>query len=226
MAMFLKPKAILFDLDGTLLNTIDDLAFSVNTILSKHGFPTHEVEAYKYFVGNGARLMVSRAMPESERSEEMIAQCVAEVREVYNEHMLDKTCAYDGIAELLDELVRRKIRLAVLSNKPDRATLLLVEKYLGTERFAVVRGAIDGVALKPEPQASLLIAQALNVEPSQCLHVGDSGTDMLTAKNSGMTGIGVLWGFRQKDELLENGAQHVISAPGELLDMLRRDMTG
>jgi phosphoglycolate phosphatase len=216
----MKPKAIVFDLDGTLLNTIDDLAFSVNTVLARHGFPAHEAEAYKYFVGNGAKLMVARAIPEAQRSEETVAQCVSEVREVYNKHMLDNTCPYDGVPELLEDLNKRDIALAVLSNKPDWATRLLVEHYFGRDTFACVRGAVDGVALKPDPQASRMIAETLNVKPVDFLHVGDSATDMQTAQASGMTAVGALWGFRTKDELVSNGAQFCVEIPEELLKLL------
>ena len=213
-------KAVLFDLDGTLLDTIDDLADSTNTVLARRGFPTHDVEAYKYFVGDGAENQVRRALPEAHRDDQTVAQAVAEMRAEYAKHWADKTRPYDGVSEMLKGMTGRAVRTAVLSNKPDDFTKLCVARLLPDWEFDVVRGARPSVPLKPDPTPAVEIANELDVAPAEFVYLGDTNTDMKTACAAGMFPVGALWGFRTAEELLENGAQALIGHPSELVGLL------
>ena len=211
-------QAVLFDLDGTLLDTLDDLADSVNVTLESLGFPTHPVDAYRYFVGDGAEKMVRRALPETHREPEAVGAAVAQVRAEYGRRWAAKTRPYEGVPELLNALRERGVLMTILSNKPDDFTKLVVSKLLPERDFAVVLGARDAVALKPSPKAALEIADRLAIPPAQFLYVGDTDTDMKTATAAGMYAVGALWGFREGDELLAGGASVLIERP---LDLLR-----
>jgi len=213
-------RAVLFDLDGTLLDTVADLADSMNCVLARMGFPGHETEAYKRFVGDGVENLARRALPEAHRDEQTVARCVAAMRKEYGRRWADKTRPYDGIRELLDALTRRGIAIAVLSNKPDDFTKAIATRMLGTWRFAIVAGARPGVRQKPDPGEALRIAQGMGTAPAEFLYVGDTGTDMRTANAAGMHAVGALWGFRNAQELLEGGAKVLIEKPIELLDVL------
>jgi len=213
-------KAVIFDLDGTLLNTIDDLADSMNSVLERFNYPLHDVEAYKYFVGNGMRKLVERALPEPERTDENIKRGHAALLKEYDKRWDHKTRPYDGIPELLDVLVQKGIKIAVLSNKAHEFTKLVVDKFLGKWKFDAVLGERNGV-VKPDPSGALEIAKQLGVKPSECLYLGDTAVDMKTANSAGMYAIGVLWGFRKADELKEGGARILISRPAEVLDLIQ-----
>ena len=217
----MKFRAIIFDLDGTLLDTIEDLADSMNAVLGRAGLPAHDVEAYKRFVGDGIEVLVERALPPGMRDARALRAFVAAMREEYGRRWKVKTAAYEGIEELLETLARRGIKLAVLSNKPDDATKQVVEALLPRARFDVVLGARSGVPRKPDPTAALDIARTLGVLPGECLYVGDSATDVQTAAAAGMKPVGVLWGFRGAAELEGAGAKILISRPAEILDILR-----
>jgi len=212
-------KAVIFDLDGTLLDTINDLADSMNSVLEHFNFPIHDTEAYKYFVGNGMRKLVERAFPETERTEENLKRGHAALLEEYNKRWDNKTRPYDGIPELLDALLEKGIKVAVLSNKAHEFTKLVVEKFLGKWKFDAVLGERNGL-VKPDPTGALEIAKQLGVETSECLYLGDTAVDMKTATSAGMHAVGVLWGFRKADELKEGGARILISHPAEVLDLL------
>lgn len=215
-----KYDAILFDLDGTLLNTLDDLANAANEALAASGFPTHPADAYRYFIGEGAKNLMKNALPPSRRTEETIAQHLAQFRENY-ERMWDKnTRPYDGVPEMLSALQARSISVAVLSNKPDDFTRKCVEQLLPEWRFAAIFGQRDGMPRKPDPAAALEIANIFGRSPAEILYLGDSGTDMKTAVAAGMFPVGALWGFREREELLANGAQALIAHPKELLNLL------
>lgn len=213
-------KGIIFDLDGTLLNTIEDLAASTNYALRNHGFPEHAPVAYRYFVGNGITRLIERALPEDARQEEMIKQVREEFVTYYQQHKTDFSQPYPGIPELLENLRQRNILLAVASNKYQQGTSELIRHFFGDGLFAVVSGQKKNIPAKPDPTIVNDILRQTGMEKSQVLYVGDSGVDMLTARNSGLTSIGVSWGFRPRQELEENGACHLIDHPRELLDYL------
>lgn len=213
--------AVLFDLDGTLLNTLDDLADSMNAVLARHGLPQHGLAAYKYHVGDGVVNLVRRALPEERRAEEdLIARCVGEMRAEYAQRWRIKTHPYDGIAELLDALGARRVKTAVLSNKPDEMTRLTVRELLPRWRFDEVRGERPGTPRKPDPAAALDIAVQFGLPPAAFVYLGDTNTDMQTANAAGMYPLGALWGFRPAEELTESGARALIARPVDLLNYL------
>jgi phosphoglycolate phosphatase len=213
-------QAVLFDLDGTLLDTLDDLADSMNSVLQRWGFAIHDREAYKYFVGNGMENLARRALPPEQRHDTMIAQGVAAMREEYALRWSRHSRPYEGIPKLLDALTGRHLQLAILSNKPDDFLKLIVTTLLGTWSFESVRGVLPSGPVKPDPQAALEISAQLKIPPPQFLYVGDTGTDMQTATAAGMFAVGALWGFRQADELIASGAQILLRNPLELLNLL------
>ena len=211
-------KAVLFDLDGTLVNSLFDLGASTNYALEKMGFPTHETEKFKIFVGDGMAKLIERALPENKRDRETINTTLQIFMEHYRAHYVDKTVPYDGISELLDAL--KGYKKAVISNKADEMVIPLTKKLLG-ERFDIVCGKREGYPTKPDPTLTLEIIKELGVEPKECIFVGDSGMDMAVAKNSGCVAVGVLWGFRGKEELKANGADYIVSNALEILHILK-----
>jgi len=213
-------SAVLFDLDGTLLDTLADIAHSANGALEELGFPTHEIGAYRQFVGEGLRMLFWRALPAEARTEAVIDRCAEGFREAYSRQWNVHTRPYDGVPELLDGLTVRDIRMAVLSNKPHLFTKRCVDEYLPQYQFQMVLGHRDGVPRKPDPAGANEIINALGVRSEQVAYLGDSATDMKTALAVGMYPVGALWGFRSRDELQQNGAEAVISRPMELLDLL------
>ena len=216
----MKFKAVLFDLDGTLLDTIEDLADSMNIVLGRMGFPTHKVEAYKYYVGDGVRDLALRALPEGHRDEETVKECIAAMRQEYGNRWDKKTRPYPGIPELLDAVTARGVKMAVLSNKPDATTKVVVAKLMPRWRFDYVAGERAGIPRKTDPAAALSIAEQLGIPPQEWLYLGDTNTDMKTACAAGMYPVGALWGFRTADELLASGAKVLIKYPTELLTLL------
>ncbi|MFH1020674.1 MAG: HAD family hydrolase [Pseudomonadota bacterium] len=215
-----RPRCVLFDLDGTLVDSLADLADSMNRVLARQGIPPHPVQAYRYFVGDGIVNLVQRALPPVARQQELIQNCVQEMRQDYALHWADTTRPYPGIAELLDALANRGIAMAILSNKPDDLTQEVVRTLLPSWHFAAVAGARETIARKPDPAGALRIAGLLQREPADFLYVGDTNTDMQTARAARMFAIGALWGFRTADELKENGAQALLSRPIELCALL------
>ncbi len=213
-------KAVLFDLDGTLVNSLEDLANSTNYALSKYSFPIHETEKYKYFVGDGMQKLIERALPESERGDDTRQKVFDCFLSHYREHYCDKTTVYDGIGELIAQLKYKGIKMAVVSNKAEEMALTVVNKVFGNV-FDIVCGKQEGYPAKPDASLTLKVINDLNVVPSECLFVGDSGMDMQAAVNSGCRGIGVLWGFRAKEELLSNGADYIIENPSELMEIIK-----
>ncbi|MDD4268308.1 MAG: HAD family hydrolase [Thermoguttaceae bacterium] len=213
-------RAVLFDLDGTLLDTLADLADSANAVLQERGLPIHEQDAYRYYVGNGVKTLFQRALPEAVRSDELVEACAASFRDVYDRRWNIKTRPFEGVAELLDGLVERGIQIAVLSNKPHRFTQKCVAEYLSLWPLDPVLGQREGIPLKPDPAAALEVAGRLQIAPRAFLYLGDTGTDMLTARAAGMRPVGALWGFRPEEELRQAGADRLIRAPAEMLSLL------
>lgn len=211
-------EAVLFDLDGTLLDTLEDLANAMNRVLEKWGLPFHDLEEYKLFVGDGVENLVRRALPQRMRDPAVLSQGVAAMRHEYSKAWAVCTRPYPGVKELLDGLRARSIPMAVLSNKPDDFTKKMVSCLLGSWKFHPVLGERPGVPRKPDPAGALEIASSLKVQPQRFLYLGDTDTDMKTAVAAGMFPVGALWGFRSAKELLSAGARKVIAQPQELLE--------
>jgi phosphoglycolate phosphatase len=216
----LNYRAILFDLDGTLLNTLQDVADAVNKGLGSLSFPQHTLETYKTLIGEGRDVLVRRALPVDHRDDATALKLLNMVNAEYQIHWSDNTRPYPGIPELLDVLAAKRIKIAVLSNKADDLTNLCVTKLLSQWRFTLVAGAKPSVPNKPDPTAALQIAKQLDISPAEFLYLGDSDIDMKTANRAGMYAIGAGWGFRSEQELLGAGAKAVIRHPSELLKYL------
>ncbi|ATB29137.1 HAD family hydrolase [Melittangium boletus] len=216
--MTLSPRAVIFDLDGTLLDSLHDIGAALNHALSTHGLPLHPLPAYRHFVGEGVQVLVSRALPPGR--EEMHASVLATYRAFYAEHMFDHTRPFPGIPEVLARLEAEGVKLAVLSNKPDAATRKLVAALLPQVPFVAVYGERAGVPRKPDPTAALAVAAELGVAPGECAFIGDTAVDVETARASGMYAVGVTWGFRDVDELESHGAQVIARTSEELLRAL------
>jgi len=215
-----KYKAVIFDLDGTLLNTLDDIAESMNTALREFGFPAHSLDEYKYMVGHGLRPLVERAVPPSQRTPTVLSQVEQRLRAIYQSRWDRKTRLYPGVAELLDKLSEARINLNILSNKPHEYTVVVVEKFLSRWTFALVLGQKNDIPKKPAPAGALLIARKLGLPPASIVYLGDTSVDMETARQAGMLPLGVSWGFRPPTELYQAGARAVLQQPLELLDFL------
>ena len=215
-----EPRGIICDLDGTLLDTLEDLEDSVNIVLAERGLPVHPVDAFRYFVGDGASALITRVLPEGSRDAETHARCLSRFREVYAMRWNLKTHPYEGIIDMLLQIRKRGIRMGVLSNKPHDATVQCVTELLKEVKFDIVQGQVDGLARKPDPAGALAIARSLNLSPDEFLYLGDTATDMQTAVSAGMFAVGVAWGFRTREELEHNGARVVLDSPGQLTALL------
>ncbi|MEJ2032965.1 MAG: HAD family hydrolase [Deltaproteobacteria bacterium] len=210
-------RGVLFDLDGTLLDTLVDLANSMNAALDRMGFAGHSVKAYRYFVGDGSEILARRVLPPANRDEETVSRCIAEFFAEYSRRWDEHTRPYPGIPELLDGLTGRGIKMVILSNKKDELTKLTVARLLPSWHFDTVAGAKPDVPKKPDPTAALLLAEGLDLHPGEILYLGDTNTDMRTAVSAGMHPVGALWGFRTEEELRTSGARNVIARPQDLL---------
>ncbi|MCC8042133.1 MAG: HAD family hydrolase [Oscillospiraceae bacterium] len=208
-------RLVIFDLDGTLADTLSDLAYSGNTALEHFGYPTHDTEEYRYFVGDGIPMLIRRILPENQRSEENISKVKAEFDRVYAEHFDVFTKPYEGISELLERLSERGVMTAIASNKAAEFTERVVSK-LFTHRFSAVCGKKRGRSQKPAPDIVFGIMSQLGVNPDEVLYAGDSGVDMQTAANAGVKSVGCLWGFCAEKELSENGAWQLAANAEEL----------
>ncbi|MGD9346349.1 MAG: HAD family hydrolase [Candidatus Aminicenantes bacterium] len=213
-----KHRAVIFDLDGTLLDTIDDLADSMNKALSDLGFPVHDTEYYKRTVGDGLPKLVERVLPEGHRDRNTFDRCIREMEGEYQKRWKRKTQPYNEIPELLAGLIERKVKMNVVSNKLDTYTQMAVVHYFPRFPFEYIVGASSSHPRKPDPECALIIAKCLNIDPQQFIFLGDTGTDMKTAVAAGMFPVGALWGFRSENELKENGAKAVIDHPLKLLE--------
>ncbi|MBS6194365.1 MAG: HAD family hydrolase [Clostridiales bacterium] len=210
-------QACIFDLDGTLADTVDSIANVANQILERFGLPAQPVNDYKYHAGDGGDILMERCMRAAGGDFTHLEEGQKLYREIFAENPLYKVKAFDGMKETLAELKRRKVKLAVLSNKPSEATELAVKGLFGEETFSIVQGLKPGMKRKPAPDGALKIAEELGVKPEECMYVGDTNTDMQTGKAANMYTIGVLWGFRDRKELEENHADRIIEKPQELL---------
>ncbi|MDR1509358.1 MAG: HAD-IA family hydrolase [Synergistaceae bacterium] len=219
----MKIKAVLFDLDGTLLNTLDDIADSANYALSAAGCPPHPVSAYRYFVGQGVDNLVKRAAPEAGRTPERLAAIKKIYLERYSKHSMDKTRPYCGVPAMVGELKKIPVKLAVISNKPERDTKATITITFSPELFDLVTGGRDGVPLKPNPAAVYDILDEFGVSPAETMFIGDTAVDMETAGNAGCVFVGVTWGFRPEEisAARDGGAGFVIDSPSELIDLVR-----
>ena len=213
-------KTVVFDLDGTLLNTIDDLADAGNRVCAARGWPQHTVEEYKYFVGNGIPKLVERFSPPQARTPAVLADTLAAFQADYGAHLRDKTAPYPGIPALLARLKAAGVQLAVFSNKANPLARQVVADYFDTALFDAVRGALPGVPTKPAPQGTLALMQAIGADPAATLYVGDSNVDVDTAHNAGLPCCGVLWGFRTRQELTDAGAEHLAADAEELWNVI------
>lgn len=211
---------VIFDLDGTLLNSLEDLADATNWVCEKHGWPVHSLEAYKYFIGNGAAKLVARAVPEDvELTEELHKQILDEFTLRYAAHKADKTCPYPGLPELLAQLKEKGIVTAVLTNKPDVAAKSVVEQYY-PNLLSEVQGALPGKPTKPDPTVLYELMERIGAKRETTLFVGDSNVDIQVANNGGLTSCGVLWGFRTREELQGEGATYLAQTASELEDVI------
>ena len=213
-------QAVIFDLDGTLLDTLRDIAEAMNRALAHLDLPPHEIEAYRQFVGEGATVLAQKVLPEGHRTDAMTKRLRDLFIKDYRSNWNIYTRPYPGIRELLDELVKARIPMAVLSNKPHYFTVVCVETFLDRWPFTIVLGESETCPKKPSPAGALRIAHELNLHPRDFLFVGDTRIDMITANRAGMYPCGVLWGFRGKEELFASGAKSMVEHPLEIIDLM------
>ncbi len=217
----MKCRAVLFDLDGTLVDSLAGLAGAMNLLLERLGFPGHSLEKYKYFVGGGIAETIRRALPEPVCQTLPIDPLVADYRALYETTWRQKSPPYEGVPEMLAGLRKKGIKTAVLSNKSDDFTKRMAAGLFPGQEFTAVFGERPGIPRKPDPGAALEIAGRLAVGPGDFIFLGDSGIDMETAVRAGMYPAGALWGFRQAEELVGHGARVLLHHPLELLDLLQ-----
>lgn len=210
-------KLIIFDLDGTLLNTIADLASATNHALAANGYPQHATEEYRFFVGNGINKLFERALPDGEKTETNVLRIRQSFIPYYDVHCADLTRPYPGIPELLNTLQQKGIQIAVASNKYQRATGKLIPHFFPDIRFTAILGQREGIPRKPDPQIVHEIIKLAGVQPEDVLYVGDSNVDMQTALHAKVDGIGVTWGFRPRTELEEGHPFAIIDKASDLL---------
>jgi phosphoglycolate phosphatase len=216
----MRYQALVFDMDGTLLNTLEDLALATNRALTHHGFDPHPTESYRLFVGSGARMLIERALPSEACTESTIDACLATFKAYYDVHWADHTALYSGMADLLTQVQELGLDMAILTNKPQAFAESCVKQFLSGWSWRVVQGQVEGVALKPSAEISVRVTESLGVAPEEVLYIGDSNVDVLTAQNAGYDCAGVTWGFRSEQELREAGAQIIAHHPDDILKLL------
>ena len=215
----MKFKGVIFDLDGTLVNSLQDIADSMNIVLKSYNYPTHSYEEHQSFIGSGIRSLVSKSLPLAHNNEKQINRCFNSMIEVYRDNCTRKTKPYDGIIELLDNLISRDIKLSVLSNKSDEFTKKITHALFPNYFDPVIGLSIEKLK-KPNPFGAVEISKNLGIKAEEIIYIGDTGIDMQTAKNANMFAAGVLWGYRPKEELIANGADYLLSSPLNLIQIL------
>ena len=203
-------KLAIFDLDGTLLNSIDDLGHAANYALEKNGYPTHSIASYPFFVGNGVRRLIERVLPEDARTVNIVDRLLVHFKEYYNEHNTDFTVPYQGIPELLNKLSAHGVAIAVASNKYQQATEKLINHYFPNISFVAVEGQKDNVPVKPDPSIVFEILSKAKMPKADTIYIGDSGVDMETARRACVDSVGVTWGFRPEKELIERAMPTIL----------------
>jgi len=215
----MKFKGVIFDLDGTLINSLEDIADAMNTVLQDLDYPTHGYDDYQYFIGSGLRNLVSKSLPSTHNDENQIERCYQLMLEIYRDNCTNQTKPYDGIVELLDDLKSRNIKLSVFSNKADALSKEITETLFPGFFDPIVGLSIESLK-KPNPFEAIEISKSWGLQPKEMIFVGDSGIDMQTATNANMLAVGVLWGYRPEDELIANGAKHILNHPLDLILIL------
>ncbi|MCB1190154.1 MAG: HAD family hydrolase [Leptospiraceae bacterium] len=220
----MKYKGIIFDLDGTLLDSITDIANAMNSVLGYFGYPKHPVSAYKLYVGDGVDILVKRALPQNKNIEkQIIEKCILAYRADYSKRWKENSKLYPGIPELMNIIQKIGIKTAILSNKPNDFTNQIVSNFMPQYKFEMVVGSQAEAPKKPDPTQALKIATHFNLSPSEIVFVGDTDTDMITARNAKMYPIGVLWGFRDASELKASGAKILLKEPRSFLEFIAKD---
>ena len=215
-------KAFIFDLDGTLLNTIDDLRDSINVTMVRFGHPQIDTAQAKQFIGNGMRLLIQRCLP-LDSTEEHLQECLAFFLNEYKQRQMDKTAPYPGIKELLRALNRREVPIGVISNKKNANTQVIIDHYFNDIDFTFVSGEVDGIDPKPDPTLTKHCVAKMNLGFDEVLYIGDTKVDVATGHNAGLKAVGVTWGFRDRQELIDAGADYLIDTPDQLLKILEND---
>lgn len=215
----MQHKAVIFDLDGTLLDTLETLSYYGNSVLEALGLAPYAKDDYRYMIGNGAKVLIQRMLAGRD-ADALFEKAYRMYIDAYNSDTLFKTEIYPGIPELLAVLREKNIKIAVLSNKPHEATVPIIKSFFGDAAFTEIRGAMEGVPIKPDPAAALDIAAKLGCTPAECLYVGDTAVDMETGKRAGFYTIGVLWGFRDRTELAAGGADRIVEDPLAIAECL------
>ena len=213
----MQYKAAIFDLDGTLIDSLADLADSANEMLAGFGFPRHDLDKYRYFVGNGSRKLIERCLPAEKAADSaFVDEALAKYKLCYDRNLTHKTVCYEGIMDMLTALQAKHIPLGICTNKHQSAADIIVDKLFPKDMFVSVIGDCKDMPRKPDPKKVLLIAAKMGVKPAEVAYFGDTSVDMDTANNAGMLPIGVTWGFRPQEELVEHGAKILLNTPMEL----------
>jgi phosphoglycolate phosphatase len=216
-----KKQAVIFDLDGTMLDTLADIADAVNRVLAASGYPRHPEHEYRWFVGDGSATLIKRALPPDQRDADIIQTCLERFIADYHQHWDRKTVPYPGIKELLETLQTRQIKLAVVTNKPHRFAEKMIAHYFPDTSFDPIFGQRQGIPKKPDPTQALAALRQMQVAARYCLFMGDSAVDIETARRAGIPSVGAGWGFRPKSELIDAGADHIIDHPMEVLPLFQ-----
>lgn len=216
-------KAAIFDLDGTIIDTLDDLAKTGNYVLKQNGYPVHDEEKYRFFVGSGIKNLCIRMLPDEDKNDEaLVSRIFDEFNEYYGKHYMDHTKAYNGIESMLKKLVNMNIKVGVLTNKGHEFTVPMLKKVYGDFPFSVILGKTDKFPVKPSKECINYVIDKLNVSPNECIYSGDSNVDMQTAINGNITErIGVSWGFRPVEELKQAGAKYIVNSPDEIINIVK-----